>query len=66
MRRVHLDGLDILIPLKKKQQQALLRAPAPHDSAVHAKYSTSTISISRQSLEGIVILFAELPLAPWH
>ena len=27
MRRVHL-ALDVLIPLKKKQQQALLRAPA--------------------------------------
>jgi hypothetical protein len=40
-----------LIPLKKKQQQALLRAPAPHDSAVHAKYSTSAISISRQKLQ---------------
>ena len=66
MRRVPLDALDVLIPLKKKQQQALLRAPAPHDSAVHAKYSTSTISISRQSLEGIVVLFAELPLAHWH
>ena len=58
MRRLHLDDLDILIPLKQKQQQALLRAPAPHDSAVHAKYSTSAISISRQKLGGFVILFA--------
>jgi hypothetical protein len=51
MRRVPLDALHVLIPLKKKQQQALLRAPAPHDSAVHAKYSASAISISRQKLQ---------------
>jgi cytochrome c-type biogenesis protein CcmH/NrfG len=58
MRRLHLDDLDVLIPLKQKQQQALLRTPAPRDSTVHAQYSTSTTRISRQSLEGIVILLA--------
>jgi hypothetical protein len=51
MRRVHLDGLDILIPLNKKQQEALLRAAAPHFSAVHAKYSTSTFRILHQKLQ---------------